>query len=118
MPNQVPKPVVQERYERLIAVQEQISAEEARALVGREVEVLVTAGEGRKDGSTGRISGRARDGRLVHVAGTAQPGDLVTAVVTDAGITSCRRWRGPREPAAHPRAPQLLTIGARTGSPG
>ena len=32
-----------------------------------EVEVLVAEGEGRKDGATGRISGRARDNRLVHV---------------------------------------------------
>ena len=73
--------------------------------VGREVEVLVSTGEGRKDGATGRVSGRARDGRLVHVAGTAEPGDLVTATVTyaaphhlvaDAGITAHRPWRGGR----------------------
>jgi tRNA-2-methylthio-N6-dimethylallyladenosine synthase len=128
MPDQVPKAVVQERYERLIDVQEQIAEEEADALVGREVEVLVTTGEGRKDGSTGRISGRARDGRLVHVTGSAQPGDLVTAAVTyaaphhlvaDAGITSRRPWRGPRQPTTAAPAPQLLTIGARpTGSAG
>src|SRR6266702_1978271 len=64
---QVPKPVVQERYERLIALQDQISWDAGRALIGREVEVLVSPGEGRKDGATGRVSGRARDGRLVHV---------------------------------------------------
>jgi tRNA-2-methylthio-N6-dimethylallyladenosine synthase len=49
--------------------------------------VLVAEGEGRKDGATRRMSGRARDNRLVHFrpAGTApRPGDLVTTVVTRA----------------------------------
>jgi tRNA-2-methylthio-N6-dimethylallyladenosine synthase len=120
--DQLPKPVVQERYDRLIAVQEQISAESARALVGREVEVLVNAAAGRKDERTGRVSGRARDGRLVHVAGQAAPGDVVTAEVTyaaphhlvaDAGIRSHRPWRGPAHAPAHPPARPLLSIGAR-----
>ena len=109
MPDQIPKAVVQERYDRLIALQEELSWAAAKQLVGREVEVLVSTGEGRKDGATGRVSGRARDGRLVHVAGTAEPGDLVTTTVTyaaphhlvaDAGITAHRRWRGGAEPAA------------------
>src|SRR5690606_35007004 len=69
MPDQVPKPVVQERYDRLVALVEEITLAEHRALVGREVEVLVAVGEGRKDGQTGRTSGRARDGRLVHFRG-------------------------------------------------
>jgi tRNA-2-methylthio-N6-dimethylallyladenosine synthase len=123
MTAQVPKAVVQERYERLIAVQDEISWAGAKALVGREVEVLVRAGEGRKDGATGRVSGRARDGRLVHVAtgGVAVgPGDVVTAKVTraaphhlvaDAGIRSHRVWRGSGTDE-HPAGPgQLLTIG-------
>jgi tRNA-2-methylthio-N6-dimethylallyladenosine synthase len=127
MAEQVPKAVVQERYKRLIALQEEISWESAKALVGREVEVLVSAGDGRKDGDTGRISGRARDGRLVHVGGSAAPGDVVTAEVTyaaphhlvaDGGIRSHRRWRGAEDSAAAgpgaPAAP-LLTIGRRPG---
>ena len=72
LPDQVPKAVVQERYERLVALQEEISWAANRALEGRVVEVLVSSGEGRKDGATRRLSGRARDGRLVHFA----PGDL------------------------------------------
>ncbi|AIH25539.1 tRNA (N6-isopentenyl adenosine(37)-C2)-methylthiotransferase MiaB, partial [Mycobacterium tuberculosis] len=75
---QLPKAVVQERYERLIALQEQISLEANRALVGQAVEVLVATGEGRKDTVTARMSGRARDGRLVHfTAGQprVRPGD-------------------------------------------
>ncbi len=57
------------------------------AFTGRQVEVLVAEGEGRKDGATHRMSGRARDNRLVHFApgGTGpRPGDLVTTVVTRA----------------------------------
>jgi tRNA-2-methylthio-N6-dimethylallyladenosine synthase len=87
MPGQVPRAVVQERYERLVAVQEEISLAENRRLLGATVEVLVADGEGRKDGVTGRLSGRARDGRLVHVAGdpaVLRPGDVLTAVITHA----------------------------------
>ncbi|MBO0900657.1 tRNA (N6-isopentenyl adenosine(37)-C2)-methylthiotransferase MiaB [Cellulomonas sp. zg-ZUI22] len=90
LPDQLPKHVVQERYERLVALQERISAEENAAQVGRTVDVLVAEGEGRKDGATARISGRAQDNRLVHLAlpvgldpaDAPRPGDLVTVVVT------------------------------------
>jgi tRNA-2-methylthio-N6-dimethylallyladenosine synthase len=84
-PDQLPKAVVQERYMRLIELQEQISLEENLAQIGRPVEVLVAAGEGRKDTATARMSGRARDGRLVHFVPGAQqirPGDVVTTVIT------------------------------------
>src|SRR6185295_9707356 len=66
MDDQVPKDVVQDRYDRLIACLEDITWSENKRLVGSTVEVLVAVGEGRKDGATGRMSGRARDGRLVH----------------------------------------------------
>jgi tRNA-2-methylthio-N6-dimethylallyladenosine synthase len=85
MDGQVPKAVVQERYERLVALQEEISWTANRALEGRTVEVLVAAGEGRKDGATRRMSGRARDGRLVHFApgdAAIRPGDVVETVIT------------------------------------
>jgi tRNA-2-methylthio-N6-dimethylallyladenosine synthase len=85
--DQVPKAVVAERYQRLIALQEQISLEENTAQVGRTVELLVATGEGRKDATTARMSGRARDGRLVHFnpAGRdIRPGDIVTTTVTGA----------------------------------
>ncbi|MEO6827977.1 MAG: tRNA (N6-isopentenyl adenosine(37)-C2)-methylthiotransferase MiaB [Microbacteriaceae bacterium] len=89
MPDQVPKEIVQERFERLTALQERISWEENRALVGREVEILVANGEGKKDSETHRMSGRAQDSRLVHFevpAGSERPrpGDLVTATLTRA----------------------------------
>jgi tRNA-2-methylthio-N6-dimethylallyladenosine synthase len=127
MDAQVPKAVVQQRYERLIEVQDEISWTAAKNLLGRDVEVLVNAAKGRKDGATGRVSGRARDGRLVHVADSGNeisPGDVVTAAVSyaaphhllaDAGITSHRRWGGAAD-VSQPATPQpglrtLLTIG-------
>jgi tRNA-2-methylthio-N6-dimethylallyladenosine synthase len=90
MEGQLPKAVVQERYERLIALQEEITLEENQKLVGAEVELLVAAGEGRKNAETLRMSGRARDGRLVHfrpegnIDGNIRPGDVVTLVVSAA----------------------------------
>ena len=85
-PDQVPADVVQERYERLVALVNDIAWAENRKLEGTLVEVLVASGEGRKDEATSRISGRARDNRLVHVdmgvRPAPQPGDLVNARVT------------------------------------
>lgn len=85
--DQLPKEVVSERYQRLIELQEQISLQENQAQVGVHVELLVAAGEGRKDAATARMSGRARDGRLVHFASGGadiRPGDIVTTTVTRA----------------------------------
>lgn len=89
MEQQVPKEVVQERYTRLHALQERISFEENQAQIGRTVEVLVAASEGRKDDATHRMTGRAEDNRLVHFAippnaVVPRPGDIVTVQVTDA----------------------------------
>src|SRR3954464_6487365 len=70
--DQVPKPVVQERYERLVALVEDVAWSENKRLVGRTVELLGSGagkggtGEGRKDGATHRLTGRACDNRLVH----------------------------------------------------
>ncbi|OJX68418.1 MAG: tRNA (N6-isopentenyl adenosine(37)-C2)-methylthiotransferase MiaB [Micrococcales bacterium 73-13] len=89
MDDQVPKEVVQERYDRLVELQERISHEENLALLGREVEVMAVEGEGRKNAETRRMSGRARDGRLVHFGiprGSAapRPGDMVALRITEA----------------------------------
>lgn len=89
MDEQVPKEVVQERYERLIALQDRISWEENQKLIGRSVEVLVSTGEGKKDAETHRLSGRAEDSRLVHFevpVGSEQPrpGDVVSVTITQA----------------------------------
>jgi tRNA-2-methylthio-N6-dimethylallyladenosine synthase len=85
MADQIPKAVVQERYERLVALQEEISWEENKKQVGRTLEVLVAEGEGRKDDATRRLSGRAPDNRLVHFERPdepVRPGDMVTVEIT------------------------------------
>src|SRR3954449_4335426 len=85
MDHQIPKEVVQARYERLIALQEEISWEENKKQVGRTLELMVAEGEGRKDGATHRLSGRAPDNRLVHFTKPDQevrPGDVVTVEIT------------------------------------
>ncbi|MGV9194982.1 tRNA (N6-isopentenyl adenosine(37)-C2)-methylthiotransferase MiaB [Microbacterium sp. MC2] len=89
MPDQVPKEVVQARYERLVALQERLSLEENQKQVGRELQVLVSTGEGKKDAATHRLTGRAEDNRLVHFelpagSDTPRPGDIVSVVVTHA----------------------------------
>src|SRR5215203_3878689 len=86
MADQVPKAVVQERYNRLIALQERISLEENHAELGRRVEVLVSTGEGKKDAETHRLTGRAEDNRLVHFEAPAdgavpRPGDIVSVTI-------------------------------------
>ncbi len=131
MPDQVPKQVVQERYERLVALQDEISWNENLALVGRRVEVMMATGEGRKDAVTERMSGRARDNRLVHVAvgdgERPRPGDLVDVVVTraaphhlvaDNGILKLTRTRGGDAYEARVAAPaQATTAGVSLGMP-
>ncbi|CAL8897254.1 tRNA (N6-isopentenyl adenosine(37)-C2)-methylthiotransferase MiaB [Kocuria varians] len=89
MADQVPAAVVQERFERLTALQDEISARLNRDLVGSSAEVLVSAQSGRKAESTHRLSGRGRDQRLVHFsvpdgAPQPRPGDVVTVPVTGA----------------------------------
>lgn len=109
MPDQIPKAVTQERYERLVALVNEVSWEENKALQGRDVEVMFALGEGRKDFETNRLSGRARDNRLVHATVSddpslrPRPGDIATVTIThaaphhltsDVPITGLRRTRG------------------------
>ncbi|MCZ7376157.1 tRNA (N6-isopentenyl adenosine(37)-C2)-methylthiotransferase MiaB [Micromonospora sp. WMMC250] len=142
MDDQLPKQVVQERYERLVATVEEITWAENKRLVGETVEVLVAVGEGRKDERTGRMSGRARDGRLVHfategpagesLAGQIRPGDIVHTTVTyaaphhlnaDGALVAHRRTRAgdAAEAGRSPRTPGVLlglpTIGAPPVAP-
>jgi tRNA-2-methylthio-N6-dimethylallyladenosine synthase len=135
MDGQLPREVVRERYERLVDVVEEVSLAENRRQVGREVEVLVAVGEGRKDRATGRISGRARDGRLVHLAtggAVVRPGDVVRTEVTyaaphhltaDGPLRAHRRTRaGDAYAAGTARAGGVLLglpgVGAPTPGPG
>jgi tRNA-2-methylthio-N6-dimethylallyladenosine synthase len=89
MPDQVPREVVQERYVRLIELVKEIAWRENQRLEGSVVEVLIAKGEGKKDAETERLSGRARDNRLVHVGLRSdlpipRPGDIVLAEITHA----------------------------------
>ena len=109
MKNQVAPEAVRERYERLVELVGRIAWEENRRFEGQEIEVMFALGEGRKDFATNRMSGRARDNRLVHVAVSEEPserprpGDVAYATIThaaphhlnsDAPLRGLRRTRG------------------------
>ena len=86
---QVPEAVKQERYLRLLELCNDIVWQENQKVVGQVVEVLVANNEGKKDADTDRMSGRAKDGRLVHFqipagADIPRPGDFVSVTVTEA----------------------------------
>ncbi|MCS4536352.1 tRNA (N6-isopentenyl adenosine(37)-C2)-methylthiotransferase MiaB [Corynebacterium sp. HS2168-gen11] len=132
---QIPKEVVQERYERLIAVQEEVSLDENQKLIGTTVELLVQADGGRKNDRTHRMTGRARDGRLVHfktdpvadgvIDRMIRPGDVITATITDAkpyfliadsGVLSHRRTKAGDMTEAG-QVPTTQPVGVGLGLP-
>src|SRR5262245_17078200 len=80
MPGQVPKEVVQERFDRLVTLQEGISLAHNREQVGRTFEVLVE-GDGKRYGS---IQARTRTNRIVHLAEPVEPGTFIQVRITDA----------------------------------
>ncbi|ARU46324.1 tRNA (N6-isopentenyl adenosine(37)-C2)-methylthiotransferase MiaB [Corynebacterium silvaticum] len=129
--NQIPKKVVQERYERLLELQERVSLEENQKLIGTEVELLVQAEGGRKNNKTNRLTGRARDGRLVHFSpegvtdGEIRSGDIVVTTVTsaaphfliaDSGVISHRRTKAGDMSAAG-KVPTTAPVGIGLGLP-
>jgi tRNA-2-methylthio-N6-dimethylallyladenosine synthase len=106
LPDQVAPEVVADRYQRLVALVNDIAWRENKALVGRTVELMVAEGEGRKDAATHRLSGRGPDNRLVHFnpegAQGVRPGDRVTVeisqaaphhLIADGPVISVRRTR-------------------------
>ena len=117
MPDQVPKAVVQERYDRLIAAPGGglLGREPARSRA-REVEVLVATGEGRKDAATAPPVGsgprqparplrRARRRRARRARATSSPSASPTARRTTSSPTAARpaaRTRSVGPPAATP----------------
>src|SRR6202021_752156 len=105
MDARVPAAGVQERYERLTALVEETTYAENQRQTGATVEVLVAEGEGRKDAATHRLSGRARDNRLVHFAPhgtTPRPGDIVTTRVTSPAPPAPPGRARPGRPASTP----------------
>jgi len=79
MEDQLDKAVVQERFDRLVAQQEEISLERMREQVGSMVEVLVE-GPGRRGGS----QGRTRTNRVVNLDGEIAPGTFLDARIVSA----------------------------------
>src|SRR3954451_11694988 len=132
LPDQVDPAVVKDRYQRLVALADEVAWDENKALVGQTLELMVAEGEGRKDAATHRLSGRAPDNRLVHfqapgqAAGQseARPGDVATVEVTYAaphhlvadGPVVVRRTRSGDawEARTRSREPAGVTLGLPT----
>ncbi|MEP7033158.1 MAG: tRNA (N6-isopentenyl adenosine(37)-C2)-methylthiotransferase MiaB [Actinomycetota bacterium] len=98
MPDQIPKDVVQERFDRLVALQERIALEKMGAMRGRTVEVLIE-GTGRKGG----VQGRTRTNKVVHV-----PGEIPAGTFLHAGIVSAHPHHLVGEPVG---AQELAPVG-------
>jgi len=85
LPDPVPQEVKQDRWERFMALQQEISSAKLRRKVGKTIEVLID--EVDAEGAIGRSAGDAPeiDGK-VYLDGITdlQPGDLVAAEVTAA----------------------------------
>jgi len=131
LPDQIGPEVVRDRYDRLVAVVNEVAWDESRKLVGRRVELMVAEGEGRKDAATLRLSGRGPDNRLVHFepdfsavdATEVRPGDLVTVevsyaaphhLVADGPVLAVRRTRSGdawEARTAAPSAPSGVSLG-------
>ncbi len=85
LPDPVPEEVKEERFERFMALQSDISAEKLRARIGTGQDILIDAVDG--NGAVGRSEMEAPeiDG-VVHITepGALRPGDMVRAVIEDA----------------------------------
>ncbi|MFC6154198.1 tRNA (N6-isopentenyl adenosine(37)-C2)-methylthiotransferase MiaB [Nocardioides yefusunii] len=134
MPDQIDPATVKDRYQRLAALVEEITYEENQKLEGSVVELMVSEGEGRRDGETLRLSGRAPDNRLVHFAAdfsqvdadSVRPGDMVTVEITrgaphyliaDAPIRALRRTRAGDAWEKRTNAPVETPKGVGLGMP-
>ncbi|MDN5294211.1 MAG: ribosomal protein methylthiotransferase [Eubacteriales bacterium] len=87
MTPQVPEEVKEERYHRLMSLQQEISRRKNRAKVGKELEVMI---DGPAEGEEGLFAGRTRgdapevDGLVLVRGENLAPGDLVQVRVTHA----------------------------------
>lgn len=88
LPDNVPEEVKIERLNRMIALQNELSAESNRRDVGKEMEVLV---EGRSKRSADEYFGRTSQNKVVvFPKGDVRPGDFVRVRVTDASSATLR----------------------------
>jgi tRNA-2-methylthio-N6-dimethylallyladenosine synthase len=120
MPDQVPPEVVRDRFSRLAELQEGISLERNRALVGTEVELLVELVASKTDPT--RMSGRTRTNKLCHFPASpgVAPGDLVTVPVERAAphhllggpVLAHQPRPAPAAACAAPQPSRLLPAGA------
>ncbi|CAB4531893.1 unannotated protein [freshwater metagenome] len=88
MDGQISDSVMRERYEALHKLQQEISHEVNKVVVGTQQEVLVADHVGRHDDERARMTGRSKDFRLVHFGIDADNppriGDAVTVAITSA----------------------------------
>ncbi len=75
---QIAPEVVQERFDRLVTLQNQISLEKNEAMVGSLVEVMVE-GPSRKDAAV--VTARTRGNKPIHLPGSYEPGVYLMARV-------------------------------------
>ncbi len=127
LPDQIEPAVVKDRYQRLVALADDVAWSENKRQVGRRFDVMVAEGEGRKDAATHRLSGRAPDNRLVHFTAPdveVRPGDVATVGITYAaphhlvadGPVEVRRTRSGDAWMARTKAPERAGVGL--GMPG
>ncbi|GMR02486.1 MAG: tRNA (N6-isopentenyl adenosine(37)-C2)-methylthiotransferase MiaB [Acidimicrobiia bacterium] len=81
MEDQVPSDIVQDRFERLVELQNEITYERNRDQVGLIEEVMVE-GPSKRDPQVAAT--RTRGNRIVHMAGVWDPGSLLTVEITRA----------------------------------
>ena len=85
LPDHVPDPVKQERWERFMALQQEISSAKLQDKIGKTVEILIDTVD--EQGAVGRSSADAPeiDGKVYLDGATdLNPGDFVEAEVSDA----------------------------------
>jgi len=127
LPDQIDPAVVKDRYQRLVALADDVAWAENKMQVGRRLDVMVAEGEGRKDAATHRLSGRAPDNRLVHFQAPStesgpvevRPGDVATVEVTYAaphhlvadGPVAVRRTRSGDAWELRTKAPAPAGVG-------
>jgi ribosomal protein S12 methylthiotransferase len=85
LPGAVPEKVKEERWHRLMAAQQEISAQRLQEKVGRRIEVIIDAVDGSNE-ATGRSTGDAPeiDGTVFIRGSGLATGDIVTATVDEA----------------------------------
>ncbi len=115
MARQVPDEVKRARFERVMEIQQRISREHQRAMIGRKLEVLV---EGRAEETEHLLAGRHAqqapeiDGLTYVNEGVAYPGEIVTVEITDAseydlvGRVVARESEHAARPLPRGRAPR------------